>query len=304
MMQRLCVSSSLNVHRESEEIDDSESFNPRHRQEKPPIDRKIETLLKRLTEYQLQLEFEANNFARHYQYEVLSAMLYNEQFDTYSFEKKLNIKVEEMKKGLLHAYNDLEVLDPSMTELIDQHATKISESIANIERSIAEKKGITINDVLPISLLKRTEHIITLSTNLEEKRNTLFSQMALYLRKLNELLKTKEIVFDLSKGQRVKVKNRAGKEIPIEGLSSGEKQLFVLLTETLLQRNKDYVFFADEPELSLHISWQLELVKTMRELNPNTQLVIATHSPEVAAQWKSKIFTMEGIVSAATTPLN
>ena len=78
-------------------------------------------------------------------------------------------------------------------------------------------------------------------------------------------------------------------------LSSGEKQLLVLLIQTLLQENKPYVFLADEPELSLHIDWQRNIVGAIHEMNPNAQIIVATHSPEVAGQWIQKIIPMESI---------
>lgn len=35
----------------------------------------------------------------------------------------------------------------------------------------------------------------------------------------------------------------------------------------------------DEPEVSLHVEWQQRLISLIRELNPNVQIVLTTHSP-------------------------
>ena len=35
----------------------------------------------------------------------------------------------------------------------------------------------------------------------------------------------------------------------------------------------------DEPEASLHFEWQRRLISLVRELNPNAQVVLTTHSP-------------------------
>ena len=35
----------------------------------------------------------------------------------------------------------------------------------------------------------------------------------------------------------------------------------------------------DEPEISLHVEWQQRLISLIRELNPNVQIVLTTHSP-------------------------
>lgn len=54
----------------------------------------------------------------------------------------------------------------------------------------------------------------------------------------------------------------------------------------------------DEPEISLHIVWQDQLISTIRTLNPNCQLIITTHSPNIFANgWEDKIVFMEDIES-------
>ena len=37
----------------------------------------------------------------------------------------------------------------------------------------------------------------------------------------------------------------------------------------------------DEPEISLHVEWQEKLIRLIRELNPNVQIILTTHSPAV-----------------------
>ena len=64
-------------------------------------------------------------------------------------------------------------------------------------------------------------------------------------------------------------------------LSSGEKQMLIILLTALVQNNEHYVLFMDEPEASLHIEWQQKLVAMIRQLNPNVQIILTTHSPAV-----------------------
>ena len=74
-------------------------------------------------------------------------------------------------------------------------------------------------------------------------------------------------------------------------LSSGEKQLLILLIKVFLAKNA--LITLDEPELSLHIKWQQKLLESMHELNPNAQLIVATHSPEIASFDKSEVISFE-----------
>lgn len=64
-------------------------------------------------------------------------------------------------------------------------------------------------------------------------------------------------------------------------LSSGEKQILVILLTVLVQDNRHGVLFMDEPEVSLHVEWQQRLISLIRDLNPNVQIVLTTHSPAV-----------------------
>lgn len=64
-------------------------------------------------------------------------------------------------------------------------------------------------------------------------------------------------------------------------LSSGEKQMLVILLTVLVEDNKNYVLFMDEPEVSLHVEWQKRLIDLILELNPNVQIILTTHSPAV-----------------------
>jgi predicted ATPase len=64
-------------------------------------------------------------------------------------------------------------------------------------------------------------------------------------------------------------------------LSSGEKQMLVILLTVLVEDDQPYVLFMDEPEVSLHIEWQKRLIDLCLELNPHVQIILTTHSPAV-----------------------
>lgn len=80
-------------------------------------------------------------------------------------------------------------------------------------------------------------------------------------------------------------------------LSSGEKQILVILLTVLIEDNLPYVLFMDEPEVSLHIEWQKRLVDMILELNPNVQIILVTHSPAVIMNgWMDKVTEMSDII--------
>ena len=79
-------------------------------------------------------------------------------------------------------------------------------------------------------------------------------------------------------------------------LSSGEKQILVIMLTALVQENKHCVMLMDEPEISLHIEWQQRLVSIIRTLNPNAQIILCTHSPAIIMDgWADAVIEMEDI---------
>ncbi|GAB02145.1 hypothetical protein ACT4_025_01070 [Acinetobacter sp. NBRC 100985] len=79
-------------------------------------------------------------------------------------------------------------------------------------------------------------------------------------------------------------------------LSSGEKQLLIILGQALLQEQKQTIYIADEPELSLHLKWQTSLTNAITTLNPKAQIIFATHSPDIVAAQQNKVIRMENIL--------
>ena len=79
-------------------------------------------------------------------------------------------------------------------------------------------------------------------------------------------------------------------------LSSGEKQLLVIMLTTLVQDMAPCVLLMDEPEISLHIEWQQQLIQRVRSLNPNVQIIMTTHSPALIMDgWMDNVFDVDDI---------
>lgn len=79
-------------------------------------------------------------------------------------------------------------------------------------------------------------------------------------------------------------------------LSSGEKQMLVILLTALTEDRQPYVLFMDEPEASLHFEWQKRLIAIVRELNPNAQVILTTHSPALIMDgWEDAVTEVSDI---------
>lgn len=82
--------------------------------------------------------------------------------------------------------------------------------------------------------------------------------------------------------------NKNGKEISIDDLSTGEKQIVFRGAQLLRNANNltDGIILIDEPELSMHPRWQAKILKFYRDLfkkngKQSSQIIIATHSEYV-----------------------
>lgn len=90
----------------------------------------------------------------------------------------------------------------------------------------------------------------------------------------------------------------SGEVIPVDALSSGEKQMLLILLRVFLMDSENSCVLLDEPENSLDISWQFELINILVKLNPNAQYFITTHSPSIFGDgWGDKIIYMEDVTT-------
>lgn len=102
-------------------------------------------------------------------------------------------------------------------------------------------------------------------------------------------------------GLRVRLRSNQGysQEFSIEQLSAGYRHLLALILDfarRLAQANPRWenpleapgILLIDEIELHLHPKWQQTVIPRLREVFPNTQLVVATHSPQVLTTVESR----------------
>ena len=74
-----------------------------------------------------------------------------------------------------------------------------------------------------------------------------------------------------------------GDTVPLETLSSGEKHILIIFYRILFQTQPGSLVIIDEPEISIHVSWQQKMGHTLLDLCDlrNLQMLVATHSPQI-----------------------
>jgi len=122
-----------------------------------------------------------------------------------------------------------------------------------------------------------------------DKPSKALAELQDYIAKIFNGLK---LTFNLSRidynKKEVLFKDKNGIEFDIDKLSTGEKTLLSKVLYLYFEGYKDKVILIDEPELSLHPSWQNRVLKIYENfaIKNNCQIIIATHSPHIIGSAK------------------
>jgi ABC-type cobalamin/Fe3+-siderophores transport system ATPase subunit len=110
--------------------------------------------------------------------------------------------------------------------------------------------------------------------------SSIAQRLELFLDIINSKLRRKQIAVDRKAGLRVVGTNE---RLSLGSLSSGEQQEIVLTYGLLFLEQPGTLVLIDEPELSLHVAWQFQLIPDMLRIAElaNLTFLIATHSPQV-----------------------
>jgi energy-coupling factor transporter ATP-binding protein EcfA2 len=104
----------------------------------------------------------------------------------------------------------------------------------------------------------------------------------------------KKIQLHVQEGLKIVATDSSSQALDPKKLSSGEKQLLLLFCNTLMARDKATIFMIDEPEISLNIKWQRQLIRTLLNLTKNSQVqfLFATHSIELLTQYRQQVIKL------------
>ena len=250
------------------------------------VDLRLEELLEGLFHYHSRLNTLLSERYKQFEHQVLSVILYSKNLDRLDLTPSLPTKAE--KAQLLGAFEAAGLLNEEMQNRIDEHFTAAEEVVQRIKRENPD--DLKPGDSLVVPLIRRTQAMVEYAGKLEEDREKIFAPLRLYEKTVNSFLNDKFIRVD--ENGRLKIKLPPSEDLDLRLLSSGEKQILILLTEALLTVDKPIVYIADEPELSLHISWQEQLLESLMTFGGQMQVIVATHSPDIVGRFENKIIDL------------
>lgn len=116
-----------------------------------------------------------------------------------------------------------------------------------------------------------------------------------FMRNLNEFYANKHVTLHLNEG--IRILTDAGQPLEANKLSSGEKQLLLLLCNAISARDEASVLIIDEPEISLNVKWQRRLIRALLDCMRESpaQLIFATHSLEIVSQYRDNLVRLDNL---------
>ena len=274
----------LPVSRRLPELESEEE--PYRRESVDWVDVRLSDLHKSLAEYYSRLNAQLAERYKAFEHQVLSAILYSKEQDQPDLFPS-SMPTEAEREQLLRAFEDAGLLDEEMQRKINDHLSAAEKAL---RRFTEDPNAMEPRDILVLLLVGRTKLMVEYAGHLERDRERIFLPIRSFEKTVNSFLEPKRMTVDES--GNVKVESPATSELATHLLSSGEKQILILLTQALMSGDDLVVYIADEPELSLHVDWQGRLLEALIRLGGGSQVIVATHSPDIVGRFQEKIIDL------------
>lgn len=133
-----------------------------------------------------------------------------------------------------------------------------------------------------------------------EQKLGVFDELLEKLELFTNILNERRFTFKSIKVNRTKgfyFETSKGKELELNQLSSGEQHEVVLLYELIFNVKPNVLVLIDEPEISLHITWQKEFLSDLLKITKiqKIQVLIATHSPSIINDRWDLVYNLEAV---------
>jgi predicted ATP-binding protein involved in virulence len=250
------------------------------------VDQKLDELSTKLGKYFSVLSSKVSDEMAAFQRNIILSLL-TEQTKATVFSLVKGFDLDEEKKALSDIFSKLEIGSKTAKIKLDKHFQEVNTA----RNKMASKEGLDLNELMSLVNSYRSHIVVQNWNSLLVKQAVILAPRTTFVEVLNGLFQRKRV--HINDKNEIEATTKSGKKLSIRDLSSGEKQLVIILGEALLQQSTPWIYIADEPELSLHVKWQEKLIENLRRLNPQAQIVCATHSPDVVSTFADKVFDME-----------
>jgi len=136
------------------------------------------------------------------------------------------------------------------------------------------------------------ETYVETQENRQKARELIASRLWKFEEIMDEFLQEKRIRIDARSG--ILISTNTNQDIDETALSSGEYHFLYMMVSALLCKRVGSVIAIDEPELSLHVSWQRKIISALTKCAEGALplFLFATHSMSIAAEHRSSIYEL------------
>lgn len=248
------------------------------------VDRRLNVLNNHLVRYFSRLaslkEAETTNFLS----QVFLALIYRGE-DQDLFENARQANFKKLKDSMTAIFHQFHIDD-------DQSINSLSSFVEKAKKSTSKKVPESWEDIQTLVGLSPIHKVVDDWNATILRQSEILRPQKDFLDTINSMLKGKHLEINQNNELEVVLDNERQKRLSLADLSSGEKQLLIILGEALQQDRAEYIYIADEPELSLHVSWQECLTENIRKINPRVQVIFATHSPDIVGKFGNRVIEM------------
>ena len=199
-------------------------------------------------------------------------------------------KIDAVEKKLLTRMSAW-TADPTEQASVKSYFDRIRAIISNIQATTSKNIGAMLSNFLSDDM-HRISALSDAFDEFELSAAAAYEPIQIYLKILNSFFAdgNRKILFSEQDNQLYFQVNSDATDLRnVDVMSSGERQVLILLTYIAFSPQESGIFVIDEPELSLHPKWQHQLLPSIDELmGENTQMIIATHSPEIVGKYIEK----------------
>lgn len=185
---------------------------------------------------------------------------------------------------------------------IERKVKKLEEQSNNFSKYglMAEFNGDDFLNVLKNSDKETLDLIIDVLApyldSMETKHDAMrdiFERIDTFIAVANRFYANKKITYDLRKGIQIEAPNN--RLLEPDMLSSGERQLLLLICTSIVAGGSPSILMIDEPEISLNIKWQRMLIDALIQCigDNEIQFIFSTHSFEILSKHKTRVVKLE-----------
>lgn len=253
------------------------------------IDKKIQELSIDLAKYFGVLDRRYSIETERFQKNIFLSLIEDET-DRNIFSIVKDLDFEKEKESVKQIFLLFKLKESEFKNKLEKHF----KSFEIARQELIKNSSISTKQFASLTSTQRLHSIVQEWNILNEKKNDINKPKFTFINEINNLFNNKKII--INDKNELFVVTSSGKKFDLSQLSSGEKQLFIILGQSLLQENNTHIYIADEPELSLHVEWQEKLVDCIKNINPNSQIIFATHSPDIVGSYGNYVIDVKNVI--------